>query len=133
MEVCFLERDNNQELVPLFAVLERYAQNYAMLSGVRINFDLCRSVQISKWGPGDNYHWHPDHDATMIDIAQDRKLSLYLPLTPWQGLEVAKDGKVNATTGDLLIMNSLLSHQRPEQKEGTAYSLVCWVPGPRWS
>ena len=133
VQVCFLYRAKHKELTPIFELLGKYADNYAMLSGIRIHFDLMESVQISKWSEGDWYHWHPDHDCTMIDITHDRKLSLYVPLTAWQGLELAKDGKVHCNTGDMLVMNSLMSHQRPKQEKGVAYSLVAWVPGPRWS
>ena len=130
VSVSFIEKDR---VVPeIWGKLCDYGERCAAMLGIAVWTGRAESLQISKWGPGDKYGWHKDHDDTGVLLACDRKLTMYISLTEGGGLHLDQTGMVHCGTGDALVFSAQLSHAAPEQKEGERISTVLWIPGPRW-
>lgn len=110
----------------------------AGLWGVTVEPAGLVQLQISRWGLGDHYGMHADHDATgNLGIA--RKLSIYVSLADGGGLEVDKVGHVRCNTGDCLVFSALTQHAvpaldptpaTPEGEEPEGWETDCPVPRP---
>lgn len=111
--------------------IRRHAVPLAELFGVDIDPAGLVALQVSRWGPGDHYGHHFDHDSTG-NLVLERKLTIYTALSPGGGLDISGPGLVRCHTGDTLCFNALASHAAPPQTEGERFSVVAWVPGPHW-
>lgn len=89
---------------------------------------------------GGKYDWHHDVDW-QNNRNYDRKLSVVVQLTSpsaYQGgnfefSEVQSPKPEHwGKQGSILVFPSYLTHRVTEVTEGTRYSLVSWVRGPRW-
>ena len=129
VSVCFLKPGELPDAFP--RIVDRMKPIAAML-GIDVWPEKLESVQVSKWGEGDNYGWHSDNDNTGGTHSIDRKLSLYVSLSPGGGLEIDKSGLVNCRTGDALAFSGHVGHKAPKQETGERHSLAAWIPGPRW-
>lgn len=89
---------------------------------------------------GGHYSWH--HDVDWQNIKNfDRKLSIVIQLSSpddYEGGEFqfseceSPKSEEFKMKGSVLVFPSYLQHQVTEVTEGTRYSLVSWVRGPRW-
>lgn len=89
---------------------------------------------------GGKYDWH--HDVNWENHKNfDRKLSLVVQLSRpseykgghFEFSEVqSPDRNAWSKQGSILVFPSYLTHRVTEVTEGTRYSLVSWVRGPRW-
>ena len=113
------------------AAFRQMAALYAPAFGVDVSPENLTSFQVSRWREGDHYEMHADHDASG-NLAVDRKMSLYVALSPGGGLEVHGVGKIHCNTGDALAFASYVNHGAPVQGPGERFSAVAWVPGPDW-
>ena len=106
------------------------------------NFDISCifDVQFTEYNGEENefYSWHSDNDWT-ADRGYDRKISVVIQLSDpddYEGGEFqfrhlqAPEGFKKR--GSVLTFPSYLEHQVTTVTEGTRYSLVTWVEGPRW-
>ena len=93
------------------------------------------------------YDWHTDADFLSSSIST-RKLSVSILLN--EGFEggdffiksgesthilneqVDREENANLTCGDVLVFPSFLKHKVSPVFEGTRYSIVSWIMGPRW-
>ena len=126
--VCFL----SVSTPPLRRITGRIAP-IAELLGMEVWPDELKDAQISRWRHGQHYDWHMDHDPSGVRLPWDRKLSLYVSLSEEGGLDIDSAGFVKCQTGDALAFASHTLHKRPASDDKTErYSLVAWVPGPRW-
>ena len=99
-----------------------------------------QAVMPAADGGGDHYDWHEDCSASM-KRPMDRKLSFVLQLSDpadYVGgrFELTKHADpltpgAFTRQGDALIFRSGLKHQVTPVTQGTRYSLVTWVHGPR--
>lgn len=106
------------------------------------NFDIncIFEVQFTEYNGAENefYSWHNDVDWDR-DSGYDRKMSVVIQLSDpedYEGGEFqfrymqAPEGFKKR--GSVLTFPSYLEHQVTTVTEGTRYSLVTWVEGPRW-
>jgi len=109
------------------------------------NVDIQQEMAEMQFGEysaeyGGKYDWH--HDVNWENGKNfDRKLSVVVQLTnpdAYQGgnfefSEVESPKKEDwSKQGSILVFPSYLTHRVTEVTEGTRYSLVSWVRGPRW-
>ena len=114
-------------------------------NAVAFNVDIQQEMGEMQFGEyeasyGGKYDWH--HDVNwQNDKNFDRKLSVVVQLTDpkaYQGgnfefSEVESPKKEEwSKQGSILVFPSYLTHRVTEVTEGTRYSLVSWVRGPRW-
>ena len=134
VQVRFLNRRDHGKL---FETIDEDVTAFAEILGIDIYPDWLDEAQISKWSKGDHYGVHCDHDTTRSTHIHDRKVSFYVSLSDGGGLDLGlrmgELSNLRANTGDSIVMSSLLQHSRPNiDDDVTRYSLVAWIPGPRW-
>ena len=105
------------------------------------NFDISYvpPVQLTQYDPGASCGWHIDVHWS-IDLMYDRKLSVVVQLSDpdeYTGGDFEFGGGPVAPTefktrGSVLVFPSYIQHRVTEVTEGTRYSIVSWVEGPRW-
>lgn len=106
------------------------------------NFDIASifDVQFTEYDAAEEqyYSWHHDVDF-VADRGYDRKISAVIQLSDQEDYEggefqfrymQAPEGFKKR--GSVLTFPSYLEHQVTPVTEGTRYSLVTWVEGPRW-
>jgi len=146
--VTWLEEGHWLELL-LRATLER-----ANATAFRFVIDSYERVQVTRYQPGEYYHWHYD----MLDAASGadvrastdgscRKLSLVLQLsssTSYAGGDVliqegygpvrlaGSGGAEYRNQGTVLIFPATVQHCVAPVVAGTRYSAVLWASGPFW-
>jgi PKHD-type hydroxylase len=95
-------------------------------------------LQFGEYAVGGHYDWH--HDVNWEnDTKYDRKLSIVIQLSDpntYEGgeFEFREIEKPLAfrTQGSVLVFPSYLMHRVLPVTQGTRYSLVGWMEGPRW-
>lgn len=124
---------------------DRIAQRVAAANRDYFDFDLTgliEPVQFLKYTPAHedrpdgHYGWHVDHgDGAMAT----RKLSLVINLSPptYTGCRLSlftERGEFESpyvSQGDAILFPSWTVHRVSAITQGTRYSLVCWIHGPR--
>lgn len=103
-----------------------------------VDVDYLPALQFGEYGEGGFYDWH--HDINWEnDTKYDRKLSIVIQLSDsnsYQGgdLEFREVEKPSAfrIQGSVIVFPSYLMHRVLPVTQGTRYSLVGWMEGPRW-
>ena len=129
--VRFLTAEDGDVATAWIEGFQRLAPLFAHAFDLEIYPDALDSIQVSRWSKGDGYGMHVDHDVRNI-LPLDRKLSLYVSLSPGGGLEVDSLGLVRCDVGDTLAFPAIVNHAAPKQEAGKRFSVVAWVPGPNW-
>ena len=114
-----------------------------------LNLYPADAFQFSKYDSSieATYDWHSD--AEFLDSNPSiRKLSVSILLN--EGFEggdffiktgesthllneqTDREENANLTCGDVMVFPSFLKHKVSPVFEGTRYSIVCWIMGPRW-
>lgn len=141
-----LKVDESYRKAKLAWVGDTYIRNllygYALEANKVWGFDLTEldnSVQLAKYEPGGKYDWHHD-----VDWKYDthRKLSVVVQLSDpgdYTGGEFefvggfdSVDQNIFAPKGSVLVFPSYQEHRVNPLIEGTRYSLVTWVRGPKF-
>ena len=114
-------------------------------NAVAFNVDIQQEMGEMQFGEydaeyGGKYDWH--HDVNWINEKNfDRKLSIVVQLSnpdtykggDFEFSEVESPKNEDwSKQGSILVFPSYLTHRVTEVTEGTRYSLVSWVRGPRW-
>lgn len=121
--------------------IKKLLKNYLLQANRNVfNFDVdyIPDAQFGEYSKGSFYSWH--HDINwQADSMYDRKLSIVIQLSDsseyvggdlqFKSVETPKKFK---TQGSVLVFPSYLMHRVTEVTEGTRYSLVAWMEGPRW-
>lgn len=119
-------------------IYERLAALVINMNDRFFGFDLFtmeQGLQFTRYtAPGQHYAWHQDHGPN----SSTRKLSLSVQLNDpseykggeFQMLVSAKPIKIKRQLGFVTLFPSYTLHRVTPVKEGTRYSLVCWVSGP---
>ena len=138
VSVLFIKRDEADTPVKqlIFDKIDWLADIGAELHGVEITPGAMDSIQVSKWQEGDYYGSHQDTDTSRVTLDHDRKLTVYIALTDGGGFDFTSfsnpEGYVGCNAGNAMMFNGLLYHAAPVQKKCTRYSVIGWIPGPRW-
>lgn len=119
-------------------VFERLSALVVSMNNRFFGFDLFtmeQGLQFTRYeAPSQHYTWHQDYGPN----ASTRKLSLSVQLNDpseykggeFQLLVSAKPIKIKRQLGFVTLFPSYTLHRVTPVKEGTRYSLVCWVSGP---
>lgn len=128
--------------VGLIDVLLKYVN---LANAVAFNVDIQQEMDEMQFTEYDSeyqgkYDWH--HDINWQNEKNfDRKLSISVQLSNPEsyiggkfefGEVESPDPEEFGKQGSILIFPSYLRHRVTEVTEGTRYSLVSWVRGPRW-
>lgn len=116
-----------------------------LANATALNADIQQEMDEMQFGEydasyGGKYDWH--HDVNWENSKNfDRKLSVVVQLSDpdtyrggqFQFAEVESPKPEDwSKQGSILVFPSYLTHRVTEVTEGTRYSLVSWVRGPRW-
>ena len=131
--VRFIKRkeERPQNLTNLFLLIERYVAFFGSFFQIDTWPQQIEEIQVARYLPGDHYNQHPDHDDTLQNLPADRKLTLFVSLTPNGQFQIQEE-TWNVSEGDAIIFPSWIPHAAPMQVEGIRYSFAAWIPGPNW-
>ena len=122
---------NGPKMKPIFARVCELSEQAGAMFGIEVWPKKLETIQVARYLPGDSYGNHVDHDTSLSNLDEDRKLSFFVACSPGGGIII--EGELwRCNTGDAIIFPSTMHHAAPEQKEGSRYSFVAWIPGPNW-
>lgn len=134
VKTFFFNKREHGRVASFAQVLRQIQQDAKPLSeifGVETYPKKLDYIQVARYLPGDYYGPHVDHETSLRHIEFDRKLSLFVGMSP--GAVVRVEGNdVWCGPGDGVVFPSTMHHEAPEQREGSRYSFVAWIPGPSW-
>ena len=129
VKTLFLSRGPKSK--PIFDKLCELSEPAGQMFGIEVWPKKIETIQVARYLPGDNYGNHVDHDTSLTALKEDRKISFFVALSPG-GCITVEGEHWNCGIGDAIIFPSTMHHAAPEQKEGSRYSFVAWIPGPNW-
>lgn len=114
-------------------------RDVAMSANEHFKFDLSyfgEPLQFTKYEVGQYYGWHEDVGGGPSSI---RKLSVVINLSDprsYTGGELQlfsnRKDKIDNSIGSAIVFPSYKEHRVTPVKDGTRYSLVSWISGPRF-
>ncbi len=131
VKVLFVNKEEDTALKHIFDRITAAANKFALLFEVDVYPEILSSIQIARYLTGDHYEVHIDHDTSMSNLEYDRKLSVFVSCSPNGALEI-EGQHINVGKGDAIVFSSMSHHAAPVQGEGSRYSFVAWITGPRW-
>ena len=131
VKTLFIDRKGSVKTKPIFERIDELAAYAGKIFGIGVWPKKLESIQVARYMPGDFYGDHIDHDSSLQNLGYDRKLSFFVGCSPGCSIGVEKE-VWNVGVGDAIIFPSTMFHFAPQQKEGSRYSFVAWIPGPNW-
>ena len=86
---------------------------------------IANPVQLSRYAPGEYYHWHQD---VITGRSSERQYTLTVTLQPAEGahIEIA-DTVYPLSTGEGIVFPSEVQHRATAPIRGTRYALTVWA------
>ena len=131
VKTIFIQKKGAKKSKEVFDRIQALSAHAGKMLGISVWPGKMDSFQVARYMPGDFYGDHVDHDSSLRNLQYDRKLSFFVACSPG-GCIIIEGELWRCNTGDAIIFPSTMHHAAPEQKEGSRYSFVAWIPGPNW-